>query len=194
MGRACEVLLKGLSQKLVEAFSTGLAYVAPMNFGRVNKDIIRTMQLSKAQLMRLHRRENFRSIVNLRGYHPGRSWYDNESDFASENNVDIYSVAISSKVAPLRETLLDLVYALENCEKPALVHCTGGADRAGFASAVYRLLENDSASDASDELCMKHGHLSKSVLDRIIASYGAVENEMGFGEWVEKEYSSEDFE
>lgn len=193
MGRAGERPLKGLGMRLVGAFSNGYAHVAPMNFRRVDGNIMRTMQLSKAQLGVLYEREDFQSIVNLRGCHPGRRWYDNEADFAEENGVKLHSIGISSRNAPSRELLLDLIYVLDSCEKPALVHCGGGADRAGFASAIYRLLGKDSVGDAGSELCIRYGHFPKSALDKVIDSYGVVEGEIGFRDWVDKEYSPENF-
>ncbi len=143
------------------------------------------------QLARAHRQVGLRSVINLRG--ATRSGSDALSRAqAARLGLGFHDVALSSGRAPERETLLRLAEALRIAEKPALLHCKSGADRAAFASAVFILLEGGSAADGLRQMSLRHGHLRRSragVLDAVLLRYQATaESAMPFLDWVKTSY------
>ena len=95
----------------------------------------RSAQLSKNELQSAIRDHKIRSVLNLRGAHPGQAWYDEE-------------LAVSQALGIVRDA-----------PKPLLVHCKSGADRTGLVSALYRFAgEGVSADQADRELSLVYGH------------------------------------
>ena len=106
--------------------------------------------------------------------------------------LDFVDMPLSSGYAPSRERLLALVEALRTMREPGLVHCKSGADRAGFAAAVFLLLQGASVAQAMGQLSLRWGHLAQSragVLDAVLNAYrGAAEGRRPFAEWVRDDY------
>jgi protein tyrosine/serine phosphatase len=77
------------------------------------------------------------------------------------------------------------------------MHCKSGADRAGFASAIYLMvIEGQSVAEARSMLAFKYLHIKRSktgVLGYILDLYEAraAETGIGFEDWVETEYDNE---
>lgn len=162
------------------------------NWGVVVPGILyRSGHPTPGQLARARRKVGLRSVINLRG--ATRSGSDALSRAqAYRLGLTIHDVALSSGRAPERETLSRLAAALEAAEKPALLHCKSGADRAGFAAAVFILLQGGRAADALAQMSLRHGHLRRSragVLDAVLLRYQAVaEGRMTFLDWVKTGY------
>ena len=131
-------------------------------------------------------------MINLRG--TTRNGSDALSrEQAARLGLGFYDVALSSGRAPERETLLRLANALHMAEKPALLHCKSGADRAAFASSVFILLQGGSTADALRQMSLRHGHLRRSragVLDAVLLRYRVSEGTIPFLDWVKAEYDS----
>ena len=86
---------------------------------------------------------------------------------------------------------MELVAALRGAPRPALLHCKSGADRAGFAAAIFLLLEGRPADEAMRQLSWRYGHIRRSragVLDAILHSYAADAAGKGFADWVREAY------
>ncbi|WP_339950633.1 tyrosine-protein phosphatase, partial [uncultured Albimonas sp.] len=82
---------------------------------------------------------------------------------------------------------------------PVLFHCKSGADRAGLMAALWMVLrEGRSAAEASGQLSLRYGHLSRGptgVLDRFFAEATAAEARgVPFRQWIETEYDREAIE
>ena len=80
-----------------------------------------------------------------------------------------------------------------------LVHCEAGADRAGFASAIARIVVGDAEiAESRHELSFAFGHLPfgpSSALDRVLDGYERYLDESGrqhgastFKHWAATEY------
>lgn len=162
------------------------------NWGVVVPGVLyRSGHPTPGQLVRARRRVGLRSVINLRG--TTRSGSDALSrEQAGRLGLGFHDVALSSGRAPERDTLLRLAEALCAAEKPALLHCKSGADRAAFASAVFILLQGGSAADALAQLSLRHGHLRRSragILDAVLMRYQAsAEGAIPFLDWVKSGY------
>ena len=116
--------------------------------------LYRSAQLTGPQFARNIRRYHIRSVINLRGAHPGVSWYDSEvaaTQHAGATHIDLkmYSYRLPSKAR-----FDQLVKILQTAPTPILVHCNGGVDRTGLASATYILLNNGSLAQAKAQISL----------------------------------------
>lgn len=109
------------------------------------------------------------------GAGPGESWYDAEVAVAARLGVVRHDLFLSSDRQPPRPAVVELIRLLETAPRPALLHCDAGADRAGFASAIARIVVGQAAvSDARRELSFAFGHMPfgpSYALDRVFDGY-----------------------
>jgi protein tyrosine/serine phosphatase len=164
------------------------------NWGEVAAgQLYRSNHPTPARLARAVRRHRLRSVINLRGA-TGNGSDALSRQAAGRLGLAFYDVPMSSGRAPSRELLLALIAALREAPRPALVHCKSGADRAGFAAAVFVLLEGGDVEHAMRQLSLRHGHLRRSragVLDALLLMYGAEAAEMDFPTWVRDRYNAQ---
>jgi protein tyrosine/serine phosphatase len=77
--------------------------------------------------------------------------------------------------------------------RPGLVHCKSGADRAGFAAAVFLLMEGASPAQARAQMRLRFGHLRHSragILSAFIDAWERYEGNKSFSHWVADEYDA----
>lgn len=138
----------------------------------------------------------FRSVLNLRGS-GGAAHYLTEVESCEKLGLTLVNVTLHARYAAPREDILTLLEAFRQIEKPFVMHCKSGADRAGFASAIWLLvMEGRPVSEARRMLSFKYVHIRRSktgVLDHILDVYEArqAETGIGFEEWVRQEYDNE---
>jgi hypothetical protein len=84
----------------------------------------------------------FRSVLNLRGANPKAAWYREETAACAARGVRHLDLPINSRRLPRRAELLALLDAFAEAPAPALLKCSGGADRTGLAAFLY-LLDRD---------------------------------------------------
>jgi len=139
------------------------------------------------------RRHGLRTLVNLRGA------CGNGSDALSRSQaarLGLYFVdaPLSSGRAPLREQVLALAEALLAAPEPILVHCKSGADRAGFAAALFLVLQGKTVAEAQRQLSWRFGHWHRSragVLDAFLLRFaGDAEGRKPFLEWLREDYDA----
>jgi protein tyrosine/serine phosphatase len=119
----------------------------------------RSAQLSRDELQRMVHDHGIRSILNLRGAHPGDSWYDDEIAASQQLGVAHFDYGLSSKRVVTGKQMAELLQIIDGAPKPLLVHCRSGADRAGLVSALYRFAEEGaSAGEAATQLSVVYGH------------------------------------
>jgi protein tyrosine/serine phosphatase len=79
-------------------------------------------------------------------------------------------------------------------ERPALLHCKSGADRSGFAAALYLMLaEGRPVTQARRQLSLRYGHNRFGRAGLLDAFFDAYARETGktpmpLMEWVETVY------
>jgi protein tyrosine phosphatase (PTP) superfamily phosphohydrolase (DUF442 family) len=160
--------------------------------------VYRSGQLAAAELETIIARYRLRTIVNLRGARPGSGWYDAERAVAARHGVRHYDLDLPVRRLPPQPALAALVEILQSAPTPLLLHCGAGADRAGLASAVARLLDGASLAAARAELALAYGHFRLSpagALGRVLDGYAAFlaateapEGAATFRRWVREEY------
>ena len=143
------------------------------------------------RLSAMVRRWGIRSVLNLRG--PTGNGSDALSrERAHHLGLEFIDLPISSGRPPPRERLLALIDALRTMREPGLAHCKSGADRAGFAGAVFLLLQGARVAEAMGQLSLRWGHLARSragVLDAVLRAYASEgEGQVPFAEWVRDGY------
>ncbi len=138
----------------------------------------------------------FRSILNLRGS-AGAAHYLVEEESCAQLGLTLVSVTLHARFAAPREDIAAVIAAFRTIEKPFVMHCKSGADRAGFAAAIYLMvIEGKPVSEARKMLALKYAHIKSSrtgVLDYILDLYEArnATSPIGFEDWVATEYDNE---
>ncbi|NPA10624.1 MAG: dual specificity protein phosphatase family protein [Epsilonproteobacteria bacterium] len=126
------------------------------NFYKVADGVYRSHQLYSFNLPKYYKKYRFKTILNLRGAKPGKSWYEYEREFCKENNITLIDFKISDKKIQSIQTMQKLVDIVKSAKKPVLIHCKAGADRTGLVSALYLYSIGD--KNASKMLSLKYGH------------------------------------
>jgi len=137
-----------------------------------------------------------RSILNLRGK-GGAAHYLVEEESCNRLGLALVNVAMQARSAPARAHIESLIQAFRTVEKPFVMHCKSGADRAGFASAVYLLvIEGRPLAEARKMLGLRFLHFKSSkagILDFILDQYETRHAETGisFENWIASDYDNE---
>jgi protein tyrosine/serine phosphatase len=136
----------------------------------------------------------FKTILNLRGVQPGRSYYDLEHEACERLGLAIHDLPWGSREAPYVERIEHLVKLFKEIEYPAFMHCKSGADRAGIVAVLYLLLhENMPFEEAMDHLSFKYLHVKQGktgMLDYFFDQYrqANAQQPVDFLEWVRTKY------
>lgn len=132
----------------------------PLNFHTVEKDVLyRSAQPTGVDLERLVRQHGIKSIINLRGPHPGQHWYDNECIVSEQYGLKRIDISMSAERLPHRDDLVMLLDAFRDLPRPILLHCMAGADRTGEAAAIFSFDHlKRSKWEASRQLHPYYGH------------------------------------
>jgi protein tyrosine/serine phosphatase len=137
--------------------------------------------------------QGVRTIVSLRGGREHGSW-QLQKEACERFGLTLVEFVVRSREAPDRDVILNAKAFFDGIEYPAVFHCKSGADRAGFAAALYLILhEGRPVAEAMRQLSLRYGHFRFSktgILDFFFARYRA-EGEarrMPFLEWVERVY------
>lgn len=121
----------------------------------------RSGQLPPEALREVTEAFGIRTVVNLRGYANARSdWHRDELATARDLRLAHYDVHLSADALPRKVEVLRLLRIYRKAERPLLVHCLGGADRAGEASALYEIeYMGRTAEQALEMLSARFRHL-----------------------------------
>ena len=139
--------------------------------------LYRAAQPSELGLADLSRKHGIKTIVNLRGEHPGEPWYDREKAFAERNGLRLVSLSLSAGRVLSVEEMRGLEKVFASSAGPVLVHCKSGSDRTGLACAIYLLLDGASWAAADGQLSLRFGHFPylwsvSQAMDDSFAHYG----------------------
>jgi len=136
-----------------------------------------------------------RSVVSLRGGQTFGS-LPLEIEACERLGLSFQTLVLRSRSLPSREELLGAARLFETLEYPVLFHCKSGADRVGFATALYLALhEGVPVAEARRQLALKYGHIRQGKTGVLDAFFDAYEAETGGGtsllDWIETEYNRE---
>ena len=115
------------------------------NFFRVTSDLYRSAQPDE-EGMKAYAQFGIRTVINLRARHT-------DDDEARGTNLVLVYIPSRTRKINSGETVIKVLQAIRDAEKPVLVHCMHGADRTGLIIAMYRIIEQGWAKEAAlDEL------------------------------------------
>lgn len=101
--------------------------------------LYRSAQLEGSELREYIRNYGIQTVINLRGFSPDKSWYLDEVAVCDDLGVSHFDISMSARRIPHPEEILDLLELFRNAPRPILVHCHGGSDRSGLASALWKI-------------------------------------------------------
>ncbi|MGE4317633.1 MAG: tyrosine-protein phosphatase [Deferribacterales bacterium] len=135
-------ILKLSAAILILVFVLVLAATAYIRLGGnlhavVEGELYRSGQPTPERIEAYHKKYGIKTIINLRGPSIYKKWYQDEIKTSTRLGIMHYDVPFSPTVASPLENMDHFLWLMKTAEKPVLVHCKGGSDRAGLASAIY---------------------------------------------------------
>lgn len=162
------------------------------NFDQIAPGVYRSNQPAHWRLKR-YREMGIRTVLYLRA--SSEKWaFHFERESLEALGMTMINVPLHSRSAPTREAMLTLIDTFRTIERPFLMHCKSGADRAGLASAVYLMvIEGKDVAAARRMLSMRYIHLrftKTGVLDLMLDQYAAQQARtgIGFADWIAQDY------
>lgn len=163
------------------------------NMGEVAPGVWRSNQPSPARIG-LYAEMGIRAIIYLRGP-VRRSYLLFEEEACARHGIKLYIMRLSARSLAPREDVLALLDLFEVVERPFLMHCKSGADRASLASALWLLhMEGASVARAKEEISFRYLHLRNSsagVLGFMLDRYAENGGGMSIRDWIAERYEPE---
>jgi len=123
--------------------------------------LYRSAQLSAKQIKKAIKKWDIKTVVNLRGESPHKQWWVEEEQAVRESGAKYFNLKMSAGRLPHRDDLLKLIEIYESAPQPILIHCQGGADRTGEASAIWKLdFMKKSKKEALKQLTIWYRHIA----------------------------------
>lgn len=166
------------------------------NFDKVADGVYRSNQPTFARFKR-YKAMGITTVLNLRGASV-ESPYQFERETCEKLGLKLVNAKIYARKAAGREELLHLIECFRTIEKPFLMHCKSGADRAGFASVLYLMvIEGKSLQEARKHLSMRYIHFKwtkTGIVDHIFDMYEAynAQTPISIEDWIATVYDKSD--
>lgn len=137
--------------------------LATDNFHEVEKSkFYRSKQLTAKQLNAYINKYHIKTVINLRGTNPHKAWWQEERKTVKQSGATYHNIALSAKTLPSNKNITKLLDLYQNAPRPIYVHCFGGSDRTGLASALWALDQQKKPKNkALNQLSLKYGHIEK---------------------------------
>ncbi len=148
------------------------------NFHCVQKNALyRSSQISPRRLKKYIKKNNIKSIINLRGENYDKKWWQREKKMTQKLGLEFYSIPMNASLMTEKKNLFHLLYLYKTATRPILIHCASGVDRTGEAAALWVLEEQKkSKREALKHLSWRYGFFRF----RRPAKYSLVKNWQGF--------------
>jgi protein tyrosine/serine phosphatase len=162
------------------------------NLHEIAPGVWRSNQPSPGRIRR-YAEMGMRGVLNLRGDGDGVS-YKLAKEQADRIGLPIHSIAIGARGLVGADRLLALLDMFEQMERPFVLHCKSGADRAGIASAFWLIhMEGEPVEVARKMLSLRFLHVKQTktgILDQLLDTYAAhVEREpISLRDWLTNHY------
>lgn len=138
----------------------------------IPSQVYRSAQLTSPILHHYIRTKEIKTVINLRGAQQNAKWYKKEIAMTTELGAIHYDISLGSHQIPIKEKMRMLVYLLLHAPRPILVHCLGGADRSGLASAVALILyKNAPLAESEQQISVEHLVLSPRSIGKLVFPY-----------------------
>ncbi|MBS8224982.1 tyrosine-protein phosphatase [Vannielia litorea] len=163
------------------------------NFDKVAEGVYRSNHPSPERLKK-YKAMGITTVLNLRGQESGFSPWLFEEEACRELGLNLVVAKIYARRPATKAEMLNLIHTLKTIEKPFVMHCKSGADRAGLASVLYKLIvEKSSVEEARKHLSPRYLHLKftkTGICDHIIDMWEADHIATGIGaeEWFLTKY------
>ena len=165
------------------------------NKAQIAPSVYRSNYPTSARIKRL-KRQGVNTILSLRGQ------FDNafnalERDACERHDVTLTFVPLGAREAPKARRILDLLKTFQEIDRPFLMHCKSGADRASLASAIYLIaMEGKSVAEARQMFSVRFIHFKwtkTGILDMFLDMYEErlEQGPVAFKDWVAHEYDPE---
>ncbi|MBV1867782.1 MAG: tyrosine-protein phosphatase [Marinosulfonomonas sp.] len=158
------------------------------NRAEISPGVWRANQPSPAHIEK-YKDMGIRTILNLRGPN-NRSHYIFEKLACEAAGIDLVDLQTNAHRLASKATYLKLLDLFETLDKPFLMHCKSGADRAGLASALYLMhIDGLPVAEAKKQLSARFIHfkwLKTGILDHMLDSYEAdtVDTKTSIQDWI----------
>lgn len=134
------------------------------------------------------------TVINLKGTSK-KPWYLAEKQAAEDCRILYLSVELNPWKLPPPDKLAILVHTFQKGPYPMLVHCNAGADRAGLASVLYRVVVEHAPLEValSEQLTWRYGHftLGKArAMDIFFDLYRQTGTGKDLVSWIIEDYPS----
>lgn len=135
-----------------------------------------------------------KTVINLRGASPKRPHFLFEVESLEKLGIQRLDIPLHARSAPPMQSIQALLEAFRTIDRPFLMHCKSGADRAGLASVLYKLLvEKAPLAEARKMLSLRFLHVkwhTTGVLDYFLDVYEAcnAKSPIAFEDWLRLEY------
>lgn len=175
-------------------FDHGFLRIWWRNLDQIAPGIWRSNQPSPLQIRDLSQR-GIRTIINLRGPSSWGSYYL-ERQTAAELGIKLVDARLYSRMPPTPEEVEALFEVFASAERPLLMHCKSGADRAGLGAALYMLWAGHTPEEAARQLSWRYlhfRHAKTGMLDDFVDAYAAARAATGikFQDWLHTEYDKQ---
>lgn len=163
---------------------TNMAEIAP-GVWRSNQPDARRLARYKAM--------GIRTVLSLRGT-PDSAAYRIEKAACEHLGLTFVTTQLHARKPASREALLRLFDLFRSMERPFVMHCKSGADRAGLAAALYLLaFRGATVAEARHQLSFRFLHIRATktgVLDRMLDLYEQrlQQGPIGIEAWIATEY------
>lgn len=128
-------------------------------------ELYRSGQPTAERIAQYVHEKGIKTIINLRGSNPKVPWYEAEVAESARLGVTHIDFAMSAKRELTYAQAGELLQLLRNAPKPILIHCEGGADRTGLASALYLAgIKRSGEESAESQMSLRFGHIALPFL------------------------------
>ncbi|PWW02269.1 protein tyrosine/serine phosphatase [Hoeflea marina] len=171
IGRAAKRIGRaGIGVVLAVGLYLGLMQLSGNVHEVIPGELYRSGQLSGARIEQLSRTYGIRTVLNLRGRNPQMRWYRDETEAAARLGITHIDFPMSSREVLDIDRIHEVIALMRTSPKPILIHCMGGADRSGLASALYLgFVAERTEGEAGRQLSLYFGHFAVPVLSKAYA-------------------------
>ncbi len=157
--------------KITPIISFG-AYKRPENFKQIDNNVMRSAQPEADEIVWLKDNKNLTDIINFRTMYVRAVDFD-EEELSKALNIKYHSIPTISK-SPEKENVkefLDIINDIKEKNGKVLIHCKAGADRTGFYSFIYEVLNGCQTKEEAEKEMLKMGHNKERYPDLIQLAY-----------------------